>query len=82
LYVTRPEILPRVLRDNPRTINRDGKVSRMKKRHSSEQIVGLLRQADSDFGKGMNLPSVCRRLHRRDAIPASEIRPYPPYCLQ
>ncbi|MFN5756095.1 MAG: transposase [Planctomycetia bacterium] len=34
----------------------------MKKRRSAEQIVGLLRQADVDFGKGANVPDVCRRL--------------------
>jgi len=34
----------------------------MKKRRSAEQIVGLLRQADGDLGKGMNVPDVCRRL--------------------
>ena len=34
----------------------------MKKRRSAEQIVGLLRQADVDLGKGMNVPDVCRRL--------------------
>jgi len=34
----------------------------MKKRRSTEQIVGLLRQADVDLGKGMNVPDVCRRL--------------------
>ena len=34
----------------------------MKKRHSAEQIVGLLRQADVDLGKGMNVLDVCRRL--------------------
>ena len=34
----------------------------MKKRHSAEQIVGLLRQTDVDLGKGMNVPDVCRRL--------------------
>ncbi len=33
----------------------------MKKRRSTEQIVGLLRQADVDLGKGMNVPDVCRR---------------------
>ena len=32
------------------------KVSLMKKRRSAEQIVGLLRQADVDFGKSMNEP--------------------------
>ena len=34
----------------------------MKKRRSAEQIVGLLRQADVDLGKGMSVPDVCRRL--------------------
>ncbi|MFM9025002.1 MAG: transposase [Planctomycetaceae bacterium] len=34
----------------------------MKKRRSTEQIVGLLRQADLDLGKGTNVPDVCRRL--------------------
>ena len=34
----------------------------MKKRHSAEQIVGRLRQADLDLGKGMNVLDVCRRL--------------------
>jgi transposase-like protein len=34
----------------------------MKKRRCAEQIVGLLRQADVDLGKGMNVPDVCRRL--------------------
>ena len=34
----------------------------MKKRRSTEQIVGLLRQADVDLGKGANVPDVCRRL--------------------
>ena len=34
----------------------------MKKRRSAEQIVGLLRQADVDRGKGATVPDVCRRL--------------------
>jgi putative transposase len=34
----------------------------MKKRRSTEQIVGLLRQADVDLGKGATVPDVCRRL--------------------
>ena len=34
----------------------------MKKRHSAEQIVSLLRQADVDLGKGVTVPAVCRRL--------------------
>jgi len=33
----------------------------MKKRRSTGQIVGLLRRADADLGKGMNMPDVCRR---------------------
>ena len=31
----------------------------MKKRRSTEQIVGLLRQADLDPGKGMDVPDTC-----------------------
>ena len=59
------------------------KGSLMKKRRSTEQIVGLLRQADVDLGKGANVPDVCRRLgisqqtyyrwrtgHRREAVVA------------
>lgn len=34
----------------------------MRKRHSAEQIVGFLRQADVDLGKGMKVPEVCRKL--------------------
>ena len=34
----------------------------MKKRRITEQIVGLLRQADVDLGKGSTVPDVCRRL--------------------
>ena len=34
----------------------------MKKRHSAEQIVGLLRRADVDLGTGVTVPDVCRRL--------------------
>lgn len=34
----------------------------MRKRLSAEQIVGVLRQADGDLGKGMKVPEVCRRL--------------------
>jgi putative transposase len=33
----------------------------MKKRRSAEQIVGLLRRADVDLGKGGSVPDVCRR---------------------
>jgi transposase-like protein len=39
-----------------------GKDSRMKKRHSVEQIVGKLRQADVALGKGLKVPEVCRQL--------------------
>ena len=34
----------------------------MKKRHSTEQIVSMLRQADVGLGKGMKVPEVCREL--------------------
>lgn len=34
----------------------------MKKRFSTEQIVGMLRQADVDLGKGQKVPEVCRQL--------------------
>ena len=34
----------------------------MKKRHSVEQIVGKLRQADVDLGKGLTVPEVCKQL--------------------
>jgi len=34
----------------------------MKKRHSAEQIVGMLRHADVELGKGQKVPEVCRQL--------------------
>ncbi len=34
----------------------------MKKRHSAEQIVLLLREADIELGKGEKVPEVCRKL--------------------
>lgn len=34
----------------------------MKKRHSAEQIVTLLRQADVELGKGLKVPDVCKQL--------------------
>ena len=34
----------------------------MKKRFSAEQIVGMLRQADVELGKGQKVPEVCRQL--------------------
>jgi len=34
----------------------------MKKRHSAEQIVAKLRQADVGLGKGMKVPEVCKQL--------------------
>ena len=34
----------------------------MKKRHSAEQIVGKLRRADIELGKGQKVPEVCRQL--------------------
>lgn len=34
----------------------------MKKRHSPEQIVAKLRQADVALGNGLKVPEVCRQL--------------------
>jgi putative transposase len=34
----------------------------MKVRHSTEQIVGMLRQADIELGKGQRVPEVCKAL--------------------
>jgi len=34
----------------------------MKKRHSAEQIVAKLCQADLELGKGLKVPEVCRQL--------------------
>ena len=34
----------------------------MKKRHSAEQIVAKLRQADIELGKGLRVPEVCKQL--------------------
>jgi len=34
----------------------------MKKRHSAEQIVSKLRQADVELGKGLKVPEVCKQL--------------------
>jgi len=34
----------------------------MKKRHSPEQIVAMLRQADVELGKGLKVPEVCKQL--------------------
>jgi putative transposase len=34
----------------------------MKRRHSAEQIVLLLREADVELGKGEKVPEVCRKL--------------------
>ena len=34
----------------------------MKKRHSAEQIVAKLRQADMELGKGLKVPEVCKQL--------------------
>jgi len=62
----------------------------MKKRRSTEQIVGLLRQADVDLGKGSTVPDVCRWLgisqqtdyrwrtgHRRAGLVAAGFRLLP-----
>ncbi len=34
----------------------------MKKRHSSEQIVAMLRQADIELGNGSKVPEACKQL--------------------
>jgi len=34
----------------------------MKKRHTPEQIVAMLRQADVELGKGRKVPEVCKQL--------------------
>ena len=34
----------------------------MKQRHSAEQIVAKLRQADVELGKGLRVPQVCKQL--------------------
>ncbi len=34
----------------------------MKKRHTPEQIVAMLRQADIELGKGRRVPEVCKQL--------------------
>ena len=47
----------------------------MKKRRRAEQIVGLLRQADVDLGKGVNVPNVCRRLGISPLRPLPWVRP-------
>lgn len=56
-----PQILPQILSENPRAPAGAGKGSRMKKRRSAEQIVGLRRRADVESGKGASLPDACRR---------------------
>ncbi len=39
-----------------------GKDSQMKKRHSADQVVAMLRQADVGLGKGQRVPEVCKQL--------------------
>ena len=34
----------------------------MKKRHSAEQVVAKLREADVQLGKGFRVPEVCKQL--------------------
>ena len=34
----------------------------MKKRHTPDQIVAKLRQADVELGKGLRVPEVCKQL--------------------
>ena len=38
----------------------------MKHRHSAEQIVSHLRQADVELGKEMKVPEVCKQLGIRE----------------
>jgi len=40
----------------------------MKKRRSADQIVGLLRQADGDLGKGANVPDGWSSASRRTPL--------------
>jgi len=34
----------------------------MKKRHSAEQVVAMLREADVALGRGLRVPEVCKQL--------------------
>jgi hypothetical protein len=47
----------------------------MKKRHSTEQIVAMLRKADGDLGKGLKVPDVCKQLGISQQTIASSSRP-------
>ena len=49
----------------------------MKKRHSAEQIVAKLRQADVDLGKGLKMPEVCKQMGIGD-LPYRTILTKPP----
>ncbi len=40
----------------------------MKQRHSAEQIVAKLRQADVELGKGLKVPEVCKQLGISDVM--------------
>ena len=49
----------------------------MKKRHSAEQIVAKLRQADVDLGKGLTVPEVCKQMGISD-LPYRTLLTKPP----
>ena len=40
----------------------------MKTRHSAEQIVVKLRQADVELGKGLTVPEVCKGLPSKSLL--------------
>jgi hypothetical protein len=55
-----PWLSPGLMRESHRPGGRKG--FSMKARHSAEQIVGKLRQAEVELGKGLKVPEVCRAL--------------------
>ncbi len=48
----------------------------MKKRHSAEQIINKLRQAEVELAKGVKIPQVCRKLARPPLIPHTIGNPF------
>ena len=51
------------LADKTGFIESPGRILRMKsKRHTTEQIIGKLRRADIELGKGRKVPEVCKLL--------------------
>jgi len=55
-----PKTEPGDVRESNRPWGRKGFC--MQKRHSGEQIVAILRQADVALGKGQKVPEVCKQL--------------------